>query len=153
MLSTKEAKLAELIQPVVTHLGCEFVGLEYLPAGKHSLLRVYIDHPTGVTLDHCESVSRQLSSLLDVEDPIPGQYQLEVSSPGLDRILFTEEQFSAHQGQEVALKLVHPLNGQRNFKGQIEDVEGRNICIRTVDEQLLTLTLQEIDKARLIPQL
>jgi ribosome maturation factor RimP len=135
----------------VVNLGCEFVGLEYLPSGKHSLLRVYIDHPEGVALEHCEAVSRQVSSVLDVEDPITGQYNLEVSSPGLDRMLFTEPQFMAFTGHKVTLRLLRAQNGQRNFKGVIEAVNGANIQVRTFEDELLTFTLKELDKARIIP--
>ena len=89
--------LRDLLEPAVTALGCELVGIEYRPNGAQSLLRVYIDRPDGVTVDDCSAVSYQVSGLLDVEDPVPGHYTLEVSSPGLDRPLFQAHDFE-HPG-------------------------------------------------------
>ena len=115
------------IESAVQGLGYELVGVEYLPQGRRSLLRVYIDTPGGVTVDDCERVSHQVSGVLDVEDPIRGQYVLEVSSPGLDRPLFTAEHFQRFAGSRVRLRTSPPLDGRRNFSGLIISSE-RDWC-------------------------
>ena len=111
-------KLQDLIESVVSSLGYELVGVEYLTQGRGGLLRVYIDSEDGINLDDCSRVSHQLSGVLDVEDVIRGQYQLEVSSPGLDRPLFSLAHFERFVGQQVKLKLAVPIHGQRKFRGE-----------------------------------
>ena len=151
------AKLQAVIQPSVENLGYELVGIEYLPQGRHSLLRIYIDSENGITIDDCEKASHQISGLLDVEDVVHGQYYLEVSSPGLDRPLFTEEQFQRFSGQPVKLKLSVPLNGRRKLKGIIRGVSNGNIELEVNDEQLdekeVAVPFSSIDKANLIPDI
>ncbi len=148
-----EEKLARLVASAVEALGLELVGVEYLAQGAHSMLRVYIDSEQGITLDDCSRVSHQLSGVLEVEDPIRGKYNLEVSSPGLDRPLFTLAHFERFVGQEVKLRLRQPVNGQRKFKGVIEAVEDGQIQIVLNDSQALELEIDEIEKANLIPEL
>lgn len=148
----QEDKLTQLVTSTVTALGYELVGVEYLPQGKHSVLRVFIDSENGVVLGDCEKVSHQLSGVLEVEDPIRGQYNLEVSSPGLDRPLFTLEHFERFIGKQVKLRLHRPLEGQRKFKGVIEAVENSRIQITLEGDQVLELELDEIEKANLIPE-
>ncbi len=133
-------------------LGYELVGIEYFPTGHHYILRVYIDQEAGITLDDCETVSHQVSALLDVEDPIRGQYTLEVSSPGLDRPLFTPEHFSRFSGRRVKLRLASPLNGRRNFKGRLQGLDDGNVLLE-VDGAQLSLPLEDIEKARLVPEI
>ena len=149
------AKLQALVQPVVENLGYECVGMEHLPQGKHSLLRIYIDSENGITIDDCEKVSHQLSGVLDVEEAIHGHYNLEVSSPGLDRPLFNEDQFRRFSGEQVKLKLAVPQNGRRKLKGVISGVDGGNILIAVNDEQLgeqeISVPFSSIDKANLVP--
>lgn len=144
--------LWELVRGVVEPMGYEFVGLEYLarPKAGH-LLRVYIDTERGILLDDCEAVSRQLSGVLDVEDPIPGEYALEVSSPGLDRPLFAPEQFARFAGHEAKVRLARPLAGRRNYKGVIAGVDGDVIHL-SVDGEALALPFRDIDSARLVPE-
>lgn len=144
-------RLEEIIGPGVEALGYELVGVEYLPQGRHSLLRVYIDSEDGIGVDDCERVSHQVSGVLDVEDPIRGQYTLEVSSPGLDRPLFTQAHYARFVGSEVQLRLHRPHNGRRKFKGRLTAVEGETITIE-VDGEALSLELAEIEKAHLVPQ-
>lgn len=150
------AKLQALIQPALENLGYELVGTEYLPQGKHSLLRVYIDSEDGITIDDCEKASHQISGILDVEDAIHGQYNLEVSSPGLDRPLFTEEQFQRFAGQSVKLKLAVPLNGRKKLKGVIQGVSDGDVEVVVEDSQLgeqqLRVPFSSIEKANLIPE-
>lgn len=119
-----EYELEQLLQPTVEALGCILWGCHFFPERRHALLRIYIDKIGGtVGIDDCERVSRQVTALLDVEDPIPGQYTLEVSSPGLDRLLFREWHFEHFLGHNVQLKLVTPIEGRRKLKGNIASVD------------------------------
>lgn len=144
-------KVSALIEPVVTSMGYELVGVEYLPQGKHSLLRVYIDSDGGITVDDCGRVSHQLSGLLDVEDVIRGQYYLEISSPGLDRPLFTLEHFQRFIGEQVKVRLSTALNDRKKFKGVIRQVVDNNVTLE-VDEEEIQIPFQAIDKANLVPE-
>ncbi len=148
-----EDKLTALVSSAVDALGFELVGVEYLAQGAHSVLRVFIDSEQGITLDDCSRVSHQISGVLEVEDPIRGKYNLEVSSPGLDRPLFTLAHFQRFVGRGVKLRLRQPLNGQRKFKGVINAVENEHIQITLDQEQVLELQIDEIEKANLIPEL
>ncbi len=150
-MASRVSILTEMLEPVVNALGCELWGIEYIGQGKHSILRVYIDKEGGVNIDDCTQVSRQISSLLDVEDPISGEYTLEVSSPGLDRILFTLEQFKEYAGYHAKLKLTENFEGKRNFSGQIKTVENEEVVLIIGDEQY-TLPYELIEKANIISQ-
>lgn len=145
----KSVELTSLIEPVVTGLGYDMWGVEYLPQGKHSLLRVYIDSEDGITLDDCTLVSRQLSAVLDVEEPIKGHYTLEVSSPGMERPLFTIEQFERFVGETVSVRMRVPVDGRRKFSGELTAVSEHEIVIQQ-DDQTITLTAANIDKANLV---
>jgi ribosome maturation factor RimP len=139
----------ELVEPTVLALGLELWGIELAQQGKYSLLRIYIESDQGVLIEDCEKVSRQLSALLDVEDPIAGEYTLEVSSPGLDRPLFTAKQFEQFTDSEVSLRLHSAVEGRRNFKGSIAKVEGDTICLQ-VDGTEYRLVHSDIEKANLV---
>ncbi|MFQ5488942.1 MAG: ribosome maturation factor RimP [Gammaproteobacteria bacterium] len=152
MVHQADERLQRLLEPVVNMLGYELVGIEYFPTGHHYILRVYIDKEAGITLDDCEIVSRQVSALLDVEDPIRGQYTLEVSSPGLDRPLFTPEHFSRFSGKQVKLRLSTPLNGRRNYKGRLQGLDDGKVMLE-VDGARVDLPLEDIEKARLVPEI
>src|SRR5579863_3743364 len=117
-------ELHERLASVVTGMGYEFVGCELQRQHYNSLLRIYIDSATGVTLDDCTRVSRQLSAMLDVEDPIQGRYTLEVSSPGLDRPLFQIAHYQKYIGSQVKVRVKVPLNDRRHFTGTLLKVEG-----------------------------
>ncbi len=143
-------RLIELLQPLVEALGYEFVGLEYQKNPQHALLRIYIDGPEGVGLEDCETVSREVAAQLDVEDPIAGHYNLEVSSPGLDRPLFTPEQYAQFLGYEAKLTSFAPVDGRRKFKGELLTVESDTVAIE-VDGETYTLSFDNIAKARLVP--
>ena len=149
-MSSRQQALVELIEPVVNALGCELWGLEILSQGRHSLLRVYIDKPEGVGLEDCEKVSRQVSSLMDVEDPIAGQYTLEVSSPGMDRPLYTLAQFSRYVGEQVSVKLSRSFEKRKKLRGLLSAVEGDEVVIRVEDEEFI-VPFEWIEKANLIP--
>jgi ribosome maturation factor RimP len=136
---------------VVGSLGYELWGIELLPRQKSGqLLRIYIEAEVGVDVSACEAVSRQMSAVLDVEDPIHGEYTLEVSSPGMDRPLFTEVQFSRYVGDEVRVKLHAGVPGRKNYRGKLQAVEGGQVQL-VVDGQTETLALEQIDTARVVP--
>ena len=142
--------LNELLQPLVEDLGFEFIGLEYNPNPKHSVLRIYIDHENGVGIQDCETVSRETAALLDVKDPIRSHYNLEVSSPGLDRPLFTPAHYSEFTGYEVQINMYAPQDGRRKFSGPILSAGESSVNIEQ-DGSEVTLQYDNIAKARLIP--
>jgi ribosome maturation factor RimP len=142
--------LTKLLQPLVEDLGYEFVGLEYASSPKHGVLRIYIDRESGVGLDDCSLVSREVAALLDVEDPISGHYNLEISSPGLDRPLFTWEQFAQFTGEEAQVSLFAPEEGRRKFKGRILGADADKLVIEQ-DGAEIALNFNNIAKARLVP--
>lgn len=149
------AKIAEkievLIGSVVTGMGYELVGVEHIASGKHSILRLYIDAEKGIGLDDCEAVSRQVSAIFDVEDPIATQYNLEVSSPGVERPLFHVGHYQRFLGHDIKLRLVRPINGQRRFNGTIGRVSEVNNSIELVTAlDTVTLDIELIEKANLI---
>jgi len=146
------SRLQELVAPVVAALGYELVGVEHVPQGRRSVLRLYIDRDDGITVDDCERVSRQVSGLLDVEDPIPGEYLLEVSSPGLDRPLFTAGHFQRFVGHQVRLRLTTPIEGRRNFSGVLQGMREDGVVL-LVEGVEVELPLAKIDKANLVPKL
>lgn len=151
MARTSSNALLEIIEPVVNSLGCELWGLEYHASGRRrGLLRIYIDKPGGVNLSDCERVSRQVSSVLDVEDPISGEYNLEVSSPGMDRPLYTLAQFADFTGEQVRVRLREPFEGRRQFSGLLTGIEGDEVKVVVEDEEYL-LPIESIDKANVIP--
>lgn len=143
------ALVTELIEPTVTALGLELWGIEHIQQGKYSLLRIYIERDEGITIEDCEQVSRQVSAIMDVEDPISGEYTLEVSSPGMDRPLFNARQFEQFAGSEVKLRLRNLVKGRRNFKGTIVKVAGDNISL-LVDGADYELTIAEVEKANIV---
>ena len=143
------AELRKLIEPAVTALGFELVGVEFIRA-RHGVLRVYIDHENGIGIEDCTAVSHQVSGLLDVEDPIRGEYSLEVSSPGLDRPLFQARDFERFAGHEINLRLSVPVDGQRKFKGTLAGMRDDHVVVQMDDEELV-VRLDEIDQARLVP--
>jgi|TARA_Y100001968_G_scaffold157623_1_gene144007 ribosome maturation factor RimP len=150
-VSGKVTELEALLVPVVEALGYSCWGIEYLSQGKHTLLRVYIDHPEGVSVEACAAVSRQASAVLDVEDPISGDYTLEVSSPGMDRPLFRLEQYAAYVGEQAKIRLRSPYEGRRNFQGVIRGVEGDEVVLQVDDHEYL-LPVDWIDKGNIIPR-
>jgi len=150
-VSSKLEQLQAMLAPVVEALGYECWGIEFISQGRHSLLRVYIDHANGIQVDDCEKVSRQVSGVLDVEDPISSEYTLEVSSPGMDRPLFTLEQFAKHTGEQVKIKLRSPFEGRRNFQGLLKGVEEQDVIVQA-DEHEYLLPVDSIEKANIIPR-
>ncbi|MAJ53850.1 MAG: ribosome maturation factor RimP [Cellvibrionales bacterium TMED79] len=146
----KESQLLKLLEPTVDMLGYKLWGLELLSPNRRPTLRVYIDKALGVTVDDCASVSRHLAGVLDVEDPFVGEYTLEVSSPGIDRLLFKREQFMDYEAQPVEVKLRFPFEGRRKFRGWFLGFDGDDIVVR-VDKHESLLPLNSIDRARVQP--
>lgn len=140
--------LVKLLEPVISSMGYEMLGIEYFARGHGSLVRIFIDNDTGITVDDCERVSRQVTGLMDVHDPVQGSYHLEISSPGLDRPLFTLEQFMRFQGHKAQVRLHSKLDGRRNFSGQIGAVEADRIILYDQD-QIFTIPADMIEKAHL----
>ena len=145
-------EIAALLEPTVERLGYELSDLEAKFAGRNGVLRVFIDHPDGIGLDDCEKVSLAVSALLDVEDPIPGHYDLEVSSPGLNRKLTKVEHFQRFTGETVKVEMRFPIEGRKRFRGTLEAANDEDIVV-LVDGESHTLPIATIDTARLIPAL
>jgi ribosome maturation factor RimP len=145
----KERQLQALLEPTIEAMGFELWGLEYLPSGRHSVLRLYIESEDGITVDDCAAVSGQASSVLDVEDPISGEYTLEVSSPGLDRLLFKVDQYPPYVGEMIEVRLRTAFEGRRKFKGVLQGIEGEDIVVRAEGHDYL-LPHEAIEKARIL---
>ena len=150
-MNTKERQVETLLAPTVGRLGCVIWGVELLSHGRHSKLRLFIDNPNGVSIDDCERVSRQVSDVLDVEDTFGQSYTLEVSSPGMDRILFNAEQFVANIGETVDVRLNFPLEGKKRIVGLLSGVENDEAIVRVEDEEYL-LPLENVQRARVVPR-
>jgi len=147
-MTSEELEL--LLLPAVVSLGYELTDLEVKVGGRDGVVRLFIDHPEGIGLDDCEAVSREVSAILDAEDPIPGNYNLEVSSPGLDRRLRTRAHFERFAGEEVRVKMRVPIEGRRNYRGAIRAADETNVDVE-VDGELHRLPIANIASARLIP--
>lgn len=140
--------LTALLEPVVEGLGYELVGVEYHPSGRQGLLRVYIDHGEGIGVDDCARVSHQVSGVLDVEDPLPGEYLLEISSPGLDRPVFKPADFQRFAGERVRLRLRGLVDGRRKYRGRLIGLRGETVLIEEAGAEV-AVPLAEIDRANL----
>jgi ribosome maturation factor RimP len=142
--------LWDLFEPVIIGMGYELIEIEHQPNPKHGVLRLYIDKESGIQLEDCSAVSKQISALIDVEDPITGRFNLEVSSPGLDRPLRKVEDFRRYSGEVVKVKTTMAFEGQRNFKGRLLDIENDQVVIECEDKKVC-LPIAAINKARLVP--
>ncbi len=146
-----ERQLTEMLEAPVAASGYELVGLEFVRAGQHSTLRIYIDHENGINVDDCAEVSHQVSAVLDVEDPITVAYNLEVSSPGMERPLFKAAHYDQFIGHEVSIVLKMAVANRRKWKGIIHSVDGETVVV-TVDGQEEHFAISNISKANLIPK-
>ena len=145
--------LTQLFEPVICSMGYELVGIEFIDRGQQGILRVYIDREAGVDIEDCAAISHQLSGILDVEEPIQQAYDLEISSPGVDRPLFKREDYQRFAGRKVKIKLAVALDGRRNFKGKLQGVsESRNVSI-VIDDEVFEIPLSDIAKANLIGEI
>ncbi len=148
----QDQKLFDLLQPAVIAGGCELLGTEWVGGGRQRTLRLYIDSDTGVNVADCTRVNEQVSALLDVENPIPGHYELEVSSPGLDRPLFSLEQMGQWCNHGVRVRLREKVDGCRNLQGKLLTVSGNGFRIRSREtRQTLEIAWAMVDSARLVP--
>lgn len=151
VLTALETQLAEMLEPSVAALGYELVGLEFIRAGEHSTLRIFIDKENGINVEDCAEVSRQVSAVMDVEDPITVAYNLEVSSPGLERPLFKAAHYEQFIGHEVSLVLKMAMGNRRKWKGDIVAVDGELVTLN-VDGNEECFALSNISKANLVPK-
>ena len=148
-MATLEQKLQDLLQGSVEDLGCELWGIECQRVGRYLTVRLFIDKEGGVTVEDCADVSRQVSAVLDVEDPIADKYNLEVSSPGLDRPLFTLVQYTRYVGQEIVVHLRIPVADRRKWQGELAKIENDMITL-IVDKQEQVLAFGNIQKANVV---
>jgi ribosome maturation factor RimP len=151
-LTVSQTALEGRLAALVESLGCELVGVETRNSVGNGLVRIYIDTPNGVTVDDCERVSRQVSALLDVEEPMRGAYTLEVSSPGLDRPLFTLEHYLRFRGQRIRLSFTRLLNGRRHLTGVLLEANEQSVVV-VEGEQRFEVPFAAIARGRLVPDL
>lgn len=151
-MASREQTIEALLLPTIEALGFELWGLEYLSQGRHTILRLYIDSENGVTVDDCAEVSRHVSGVMDVEDPITGEYTLEVSSPGVDRLLFRLDHYLLYVGEWIELRLRTPFDGRRKFKGTLKGIEGEDVVVQVDDHEFL-LPHSAIERAQVKPRL
>ncbi|MBI2791228.1 MAG: ribosome maturation factor RimP [Gammaproteobacteria bacterium] len=148
----RQEKWQSIIGPILVDTSFELVGVECVGGGKHTVVRIYIDKPGGINLDDIVHLSRQISVVLDVEEPIKGHYTLEVSSPGLERPLFTAAHFKQQIGQKVFVKTSLAVSNRQNFKGMLLDANEKEIQL-DVDGQNFTFAYEDIDKAKVVPDI
>jgi ribosome maturation factor RimP len=149
-MNISKDKIVALIEPIVTAMGLELWGVDANFGGKSSVLRIYIDSENGINVGDCERVSRQLSLVFDVEDPVPGEYTLEVSSPGSDRSLYSLVQYEKYIGEMVDLRLRMPREGRRKFKGKLTGVAA-DVIAMAVDNKEYLLPFEDVEKANIVP--
>lgn len=149
-MATKETAIQTLIRPTILAMGFELWGISHISQGRTSRLVIYIDSDKGITVDDCADVSRQVSALLDVEDPITGHYDLEVSSPGMDRPLYTLSHYERYAGHQVQLRLRVPFEGRRKFQGLLAGVEQDEVLVH-VDGEEYTFPIESIERANVMP--
>ena len=150
-MNRKETEIEALLAPVVAMESCAIWGVEYRAQGRHSKLVVYIDREQGVGVEECERVSRRVSDILDVEETLSGAYTLEVSSPGMDRILFKPEQFESSAGERIEVRLNYPVEGTKRVVGVLVGLEDGEAVIRADEDEYL-LPLENVQRARVVPR-
>ena len=150
-MSARNKELGNLLEPAINALGCSLWGIEYVPQGKHSLVRVYLEKEGGINVEDCAQVSRQISSIFDVEDPISGEYTLEVSSPGLDRVLYSLDQYKEYLGWHVRIRLRENFENRRKFTGQLKAIVDEELVLIIGDEEY-TIPFELVEKANLESQ-
>lgn len=150
-MSSRTEQLQTLLQPAVEACACELWGIELMQYGRHVTLRVYIDKPEGVTVEDCADVSHQVSGVMDVEDPIKSAYNLEVSSPGMDRPLFSPAHYQRYIGETVALRLIAPVKARRKWQGVVQVVTESDVTIVLENGETETFGFDQVDKANLVP--
>ncbi len=160
-LSTKVAELTNMIAPAVAACDVALWGVEFTPQGNRSLLRIYIEslpedqaQDKQVTIENCAAVNHQVSGILEVHDPIAGEYILEVSSPGFDRAFFSDEQMLDYVGQTVSLRLIQAIGEgdkkRRKVTGKLDSMAASSLAMTATDGEQFEIALSNIDKANLI---
>lgn len=149
-MATREEQLKEIIEPALAAVGYVLWGIEYLPFGNSATLRIFIDHENGIGIEDCEKASRQISAVMDVEDPIKSEYTLEVSSPGLDRPLFSKAQYQSYCGEKVSVKVFERVNNLRRAQGVLLSVDDDGIEVE-VEGQPVRIAFTNITKAHVAP--
>lgn len=149
-MQTLEQKVSDLITPILNDLGFQLWGIKYIRNPKRSTLQIFIEKEGGVTIDDCQEASLQINSILDVEDVIKSAYHLEVSSPGMDRILFTFEQLSAYVGKQISLEVSLPVANRKRFRGTLEKIDG-DILVMNVGNEVYEIAYPNVSKAQVVP--
>jgi len=145
--------LSALFEPVIQSMGYELVGIEFQGSTQHGTLRVYIDHENGIGVDDCVAISHQISAILDVEEPLQQAYDLEVSSPGINRPLFKARDYEQFSGHSAKIKMAVPLHGRKNFKGVLQGVTDSKFVQILVDNEDYELPISDIAKANLVVEI
>lgn len=144
-----EARIKDIIRQQIEEDGYELLHVEMHSEGGSPILRIYVDSPAGITVDDCANISRKVAVLLDVEDPVEGKYTLEVSSPGIERPLFSEKDYLRFKGREIRLSTRNKIDNQRKFRGHIDSFE--NGVLKLASEgRLVSIDFDEIKKANLV---
>ncbi len=151
-MATRDETIRKIVEPVIAALGVRLWGIEYIGQGRHTLLRVFLDKEGGINIEDCAEASRHISSILDVEDPISSEYTLEVSSPGLDRVLFTLEQMRQYAGATVKMRLTENFAGRRNFTGVLKEVLKDQIVLVTGEDQYV-FPYENVEKANVVAEI
>lgn len=149
-MQTLEQKVSDLITPILNDLGFQLWGIKYIRNPKRPTLQIFIEKEGGVTIDDCQEASLQINSILDVEDVIKSAYHLEVSSPGMDRILFTFEQLSAYVGKQISLEVSLPVVNRKRFRGTLEKIDG-DILVMNVGNEVYEIAYPNVSKAQVVP--
>jgi ribosome maturation factor RimP len=150
-MATRAELIRSMVEPLLHAMDLQLWGVEYLGQGKHTLLRIYIEKEGGVNVEHCAEASRQISGLLDVEDPISSEYTLEVSSPGLDRMLFTIDQYRQYAGHVAKIRLTENFEGRRNFQGRLGLVENDEVVL-VMGEDKYAFPIELVEKANIVAE-
>ncbi len=150
-VNRKEHEIENLLAPVVQSEDCEIWGVEYLSRGKYSKLRLYIDRADGVSVEDCARVSRRVGDVLDVEDLLTGSYTLEVSSPGMDRILFKPSQYEESVGETIDVRLNFPFEGRKRILGVLTGLDDDEAIVQVEQDEYL-LPLENVQRARIVPR-
>ncbi|OGT59087.1 MAG: hypothetical protein A3F14_02675 [Gammaproteobacteria bacterium RIFCSPHIGHO2_12_FULL_43_28] len=142
--------LHEKLEKLISAMGYELIGGEMVQEGRQKCFRIYIDSPNGINLDDCTRVSHQVSAMLDVEALIQGDYSLEISSPGINRPLFQLVHYKKAVGEQVKIRLRLPIEGRRQYQGELLSIDGEDICLLVDKAQEIKLPFSAIEKANII---
>lgn len=140
-------QIYEMVKPISDELNYEIYHIEYVKENGEYYLRIYIEKEGGITLSDCEALSRRVSDLMDEKDPIPEAYFLEVSSPGLNRTLFTEAHYKRFVGREVMVKLTKAIEGKKSIKGILKEVNEENIIVES--DTLISIPKEKVKSANI----